>query len=184
MCGIAGEISPKGLSPRPSGFYEHILNTMTRRGPDQAGSYYTEHCALLHRRLSVIDPEKGRQPMTIGPYTIVYNGELYNTDDLRAELLEKGISFQTHADTEVLLQAYLTWGNEAPAKLNGIFAFAVYDAKHKSLFFARDPMGVKPLFYAQRKDTFYFASELKSLLCFPEIPPEVPKSMALLEFAG
>lgn len=173
MCGIAGEISPKGLSPRPSGFYEHILSTMTRRGPDQAGSYYTKHCALLHRRLSVIDPEKGRQPMTIGPYTIVYNGELYNTDDLRVELLEKGMSFQTHADTEVLLQAYLTWGNEAPAKLNGIFAFAVYDAKHKSLFFARDPMGVKPLFYAQRKDTFYFASELKSLLCFPEIPPEV-----------
>ncbi len=173
MCGIAGELSPKGLSPRPSGFYDHILHTMVRRGPDQEGIYLTDCCALLHRRLAVIDPERGRQPMTIGPYTIVYNGELYNTEDLRQELITRGIQFQTHSDTEVLLQSYITWGTAAPGKLNGIFAFAIYDANQRALFFARDPMGVKPLFYTQRNGCFYFASELKSLLSFPEIEPEV-----------
>lgn len=173
MCGIAGEISLRDPLSREPGFYEHILSTMTRRGPDQEGLYITEHCALLHRRLSVIDPENGCQPMTIGPYTIIYNGELYNTDDLRQELSALGLSFQFHSDTEVLLQACLAWGSDAPKKLNGIFAFAIYDSRNRRLFFARDPMGVKPLFYAQRNGCFYFASELKSLLRFPEIAPEV-----------
>lgn len=173
MCGIAGQLSPGGLPSRDNGFYEHILDTMTRRGPDQEGLYLDSACALLHRRLSVIDPENGRQPMTIGTYTIVYNGELYNTNDLRQTLTAAGVAFQTTSDTEVLLASYLQWGQDCLQKLNGIFAFAIYDRENRQLFFARDPMGVKPLFYALRNGNLYFASELKSLLCFPEIQPEV-----------
>ena len=171
MCGIAGEIGPHG--PRPSGFYEGILQTMTRRGPDQAGMFQWRDCTLLHRRLSVIDPEHGLQPMTIGPCTIVYNGELYNAAELRAELEAKGQVCTSRSDTEVLLRSYLVWGREAPERLNGIFAFAIYDNREHSLFLARDPMGVKPLFYGVRGEQLFFASELKSLLCFPELPPEV-----------
>lgn len=173
MCGIAGEICPRGGISRPAGFYGPILSSMARRGPDQEGLFQGEHCALLHRRLSVIDPSGGIQPMTAGPYTMVYNGELYNTAELREELSSLGVSFSSHSDTEVLLQAFLRWGHRTPEKLNGIFAFAVYDERNRSLFFARDPMGVKPLFYAVRGGTLFFASELKTLLLFPEIAPEV-----------
>lgn len=173
MCGIAGQLVPGGISKRDTKLYDRILETMSRRGPDQEGIFQDNTCVLLHRRLSVIDPENGRQPMTIGQSTIVYNGELYNADELRQELISCGTRFQTKSDTEVLLQAYLHWGEECPARLNGIFAFAIYDHKQRSLFFARDPMGVKPLFYARRNSGFYFASELKSLLCFPEIEPIV-----------
>lgn len=173
MCGIAGQLSPGGLPQRNEGFYEKILHTMTRRGPDQEGRFLDPCCALLHRRLSVIDPEKGLQPMTIEGKTIVYNGELYNTPELRQELASHGETFLTHCDTEVLLRAFLRWGEDCLHKLNGIFAFAVYDPKNRRIFFARDPMGVKPLFYAQRGGSFFFASELKSLLCFPEIEPVV-----------
>ena len=173
MCGIAGQLSPQGLPQREPGFYDHILSTMQRRGPDQEGVFLDAACALLHRRLSVIDPSGGMQPMTIGGMTIVYNGELYNTPELRNELQSLGDSFDTTSDTEVLLRAYLRWGDACPQKLNGIFAFAVYDPSRRRLFLARDPMGVKPLFYARRGGSFFFASELKSLLCFPEIPPQV-----------
>ena len=173
MCGIAGEICPRGGISRPAGFYGPILSSMARRGPDQEGLFQGEHCALLHRRLSVIDPSGGIQPMTAGPYTMVYNGELYNTAELREELSSLGVSFSSHSDTEVLLQAFLRWEHRTPEKLNGIFAFAVYDERNRSLFFARDPMGVKPLFYAVRGGTLFFASELKTLLLFPEIAPEV-----------
>ena len=173
MCGIAGEICPRGGISRPAGFYGPILSSMARRGPDQEGLFQGECCALLHRRLSVIDPSGGIQPMTAGPYTMVYNGELYNTAELREELSSLGVSFSSHSDTEVLLQAFLHWGHRTPEKLNGIFAFAVYDEQNRSLYFARDPMGVKPLFYAVRGGTLFFASELKTLLLFPEIAPEV-----------
>ena len=173
MCGIAGQISPQGLPQREPGFYDHILSTMTRRGPDQEGSYFDGACALLHRRLSVIDPGHGRQPMTLGGKTIVYNGELYNAPELRQELTDLGETFDTASDTEVLLRAYLRWGDRCPKKLNGIFAFAVYDPDRRRLFLARDPIGVKPLFYAQRGGSLFFASELKSLLCFSEILPVV-----------
>lgn len=173
MCGIAGQLSPQGLPQRREGFYEKILHTMARRGPDQEGLWQDNTCVLLHRRLSVMDPEHGLQPMTLGDKTIVYNGELYNTEALRRELSLLGETFQTHCDTEVLLRAFLRWGEECLQKLNGIFAFAIYDKKERRLYFARDPMGVKPLFYAQRGGSFYFASEIKSLLLFPEISPTI-----------
>lgn len=173
MCGIAGQLSPQGLPQRREGFYEKILHTMARRGPDQEGLWQDNTCVLLHRRLSVMDPEHGLQPMTLGDKTIVYNGELYNTEALRRELSLLGETFQTHCDTEVLLRSFLRWGEECLQKLNGIFAFAIYDKKERRLYFARDPMGVKPLFYAQRGGSFYFASEIKSLLLFPEISPTI-----------
>ena len=173
MCGIAGEIRLKGLAPRPEHFYGQILRSMERRGPDQEGLFTDPCCTLLHRRLCVIDPEHGQQPMTIGPCTIAYNGELYNAEDLRNDLESLGEHFTTHSDTEVLLRAYLRWGAGTPERLNGIFSFAVWDARNQSLFLSRDPMGVKPLFYALRGDTLFFASELKTLLLFPEIRPEV-----------
>lgn len=173
MCGIAGQLSPQGLLRRQPGFYQKVLDTMTRRGPDQEGSYLDGACALLHRRLSVIDPIRGLQPMTIDGVAIVYNGELYNAPELRRELEELGEAFHTASDTEVLLRAYLRWGDACPKKLNGIFAFAVYEPARRRLFLARDPMGVKPLFYAQRGGSFFFASELKTLLCFPEILPQI-----------
>ena len=173
MCGIAGQLAPAGLPPREPGFYERILSTMTRRGPDQQGSYLDSACALLHRRLCVIDPEYGLQPMTIGHHTIVYNGELYNTEELRRELLARGEHFLTRCDTEVLLRSYLCWGPACLSRFNGIFAFAIYDHQARTLFFARDQMGVKPLFYARRGGSLFFASELKTLLCFPEIEPVV-----------
>ena len=173
MCGIAGEIRLKGLAPRPEHFYGQILRSMERRGPDQEGLFTDPCCTLLHRRLCVIDPEHGQQPMTIGPCTIAYNGELYNAEDLRNELESLGEHFTTHSDTEVLLRAYLRWGAGTPERLNGIFSFAVWDARNQNLFLARDPMGVNPLFYALRGDTLFFASELKTLLLFPEIRPEV-----------
>ena len=173
MCGIAGEIRLKGLAPRPEHFYGQILRSMERRGPDQEGLFTDPCCTLLHRRLCVIDPEHGQQPMTIGPCTIAYNGELYNAEDLRNDLESLGEHFTTHSDTEVLLRAYLRWGAGTPERLNGIFSFAVWDARNQNLFLARDPMGVKPLFYALRGDTLFFASELKTLLLFPEIRPEV-----------
>lgn len=175
MCGIAGQLCPTGLPERNPELYRKILDTMRRRGPDQEGLYRDEACALLHRRLSVIDPEHGMQPMTIDGRTVVYNGELYNAPELRRELISHGQHFQTSCDTEVLLRAWNHWGENCLNRLNGIFAFAVYEEKTRRLFFARDAMGVKPLFYALRGNSLYFASELKSLLCFPEISPDIDR---------
>lgn len=173
MCGIAGQLSPAGLPKRDPELYRKILNTMTRRGPDQEGTYLHHSCVLLHRRLSVIDPTHGLQPMTIDGNTIVYNGELYNTPELRQELTLLGENFVTSCDTEVVLRAWNRWGSGCLNKFNGIFSFAIYDPAQCRLYFARDPMGVKPLFYAQRGHSFFFASELKGLLCFPEIEPVI-----------
>lgn len=128
-----------------------------------------------HRRLVVVDPAGGRQPMTYKNLTIVYNGELYNTPELRTELQQLGYQFDGHGDTEVVLKSFHAWGEDCAKKFNGIFAYAVYNETTHQLFFARDPMGVKPLFYAVRGNTFLFASELKALLCHPLVQPEVDR---------
>ena len=169
MCGIAGIISSdidlRGEKP----LVEKISDTLKMRGPDAKGEYITADTALIHRRLSVIDVERGAQPMSFGKYVIVYNGELYNTDEVRDELKSFGYTFETHCDTEVVLKAYDKWKEDSVKKLNGIFAYAVYDEKEKSLFAVRDRIGVKPLFYSQKKNLFAFASRIKSLLCIPQI---------------
>lgn len=138
---------------------------MRRRGPDQSGIAQLAGAALLHTRLAVIDPEGGKQPMELYHhgihYTIVYNGELYNTDALRRTLRAAGHVFSTHSDTEVVLHAYAQWGSDCTEKFNGIFAFAVLEQETQRLFLARDRIGVKPLFYTVAGGQFLFASETK-----------------------
>ncbi len=150
---------------------------LDHRGPDQNGLAYGKSYAFAHNRLAVIDVENGRQPMryTYGNanYCIVYNGELYNANELRKDLLSYGHKFSTHCDTEVLLIAYAQWGESCVDKLNGIFAFAVYDSKDNKIFCARDRLGVKPFFYTVKNSTFIFASEIKGILKHPDIKPQI-----------
>ena len=171
MCAIAGILGQEA----PSEAIAAMLATMARRGPDDRGVFQNEGVTLLHARLAVIDPAGGRQPMTLhlggAEYTIVYNGELYNTGELRRELQKLGHSFEGHSDTEVLLHGYAQWGRGVLEKLNGIYAFAVWEHKSKRLFLARDRIGVKPLFYAEHDRGLIFASEIKTILKVPGFRP-------------
>ncbi len=173
MCGIAGQV---GGDVRPLlPVFVKMQNVLSRRGPDQRGMAVFDGAALIHARLSVMDPENGRQPMRFGPFTIVYNGELYNTPELRSELEALGHRFETRSDTEVALHAYAQWGEACAEKFNGIYAFAVWDEARRRLFLCRDRMGVKPLFYALRGPALIFASELKALLLHPNIAPALDR---------
>lgn len=173
MCGIAGLLSKNiDLSQRRS-LLENISESLKMRGPDGSGEFITPYAALIHRRLSVIDPENGAQPMRFGKYIIVYNGEIYNTDEIREELEHFGYEFETHCDTEVVLKAYHKWKERSCEKLNGIFAYAVWDDEEKELFACRDRIGVKPLYYAEKGGIFAFASRIKSLLLIDEISAQV-----------
>lgn len=169
MCGIAGILSSDIDLRGEKLLVEKMGKTLKKRGPDAAGIYLTPEVALVHRRLSVIDVENGAQPMHFGKYVIVYNGEIYNTDEVRNELEGFGYKFDTHCDTEVVLKAYDKWGNESVKKLNGIFAYAIYDKKENSLFACRDRIGVKPFFYNKTKNSFSFASKIDTLLCQPYV---------------
>lgn len=169
MCGIAGILSSDIDLRGERLLVEKMGKTLKKRGPDAAGLYLTPEVALVHRRLSVIDVENGAQPMHFGKFVIVYNGEIYNTDEVRNELEGFGYKFDTHCDTEVVLKAYDKWGNESVKKLNGIFAYAIYDKKENSLFACRDRIGVKPFFYNKTKNTFSFASKIDTLLCQPYV---------------
>lgn len=167
MCGIAGEISPYIKKDAPTeDFYLDMQKELHRRGPDQNGLFRDNGAMLIHTRLAVIDIEKGLQPMTREGHTIVYNGELYNTDEIRKKLRERGVVFSTNSDTEVVLYAFLEFGKDCPKMFNGIFAFAVWDGER--LFVARDPMGVKPFFYTETDNSFIFASSVGALLCHPK----------------
>ena len=173
MCAIAGMI---GLEFDQMTM-DKMLCTMVRRGPDANGKYISQDCCLLHSRLSIIDPEGGSQPMQLEwageHYTIVYNGELYNTEELRQELKTLGHSFHGHSDTEVVLHAYVQWAGKALELLNGIFAFAVWEEREKRLLLARDRMGVKPLFYKLHEGGLLFASEIKTILTYPTVKAEL-----------
>ena len=173
MCAIAGCIH---LKPSRE-IMQNMLKTMSRRGPDGHGTFQSQECTFLHARLAIIDPQGGKQPMGLHfgdeDYTLIYNGELYNTQELRRELEKAGHLFQEHSDTEVLLHAYAQWGSGCLERLNGIFAFAVWEEKAKRLFLARDRIGVKPLFYSESNGGLIFASEIKTILCHPAIRPEL-----------
>ncbi|WP_366922659.1 asparagine synthase (glutamine-hydrolyzing) [Metallumcola ferriviriculae] len=177
MCGIAGWVDWQKNLLREKNVLQKMGDTLNLRGPDDAGVWLSLHCGLVHRRLVVIDPEGGKQPMTryLGPraYTLVYNGELYNTEDLRRQLLQRGYRFSGHSDTEVLLLSFLEWGPECVEHFNGIFAFALWDDTEESLFLARDRLGVKPLFFKTHNGGLLFGSELKSILAHPEVKPQV-----------
>lgn len=154
-----------------------MTDTLAPRGPDASGTWISAHCALGHRRLSVIDPENGAQPMIRhtgdDKYVIVYNGELYNAPELRKELESRGRTLTTNCDTEVLLVAFMEWGKACVERFNGIFAFAIWDAAGQELFLARDRLGVKPLFYSKQDGLFIFGSEQKCILAHPAVKPEV-----------
>ena len=173
MCAIAGilDLLCEDLTK------EKMLVTMARRGPDGEGDYAGVGITLLHSRLAVIDAAGGAQPMTLAfggeKYILTYNGELYNTGQLRRTLSELGHDFLGHSDTEVLLHAYAQWGEACLERLNGIYAFAVWEEKRRRLFLARDRMGVKPLFYKLHEGGLLFASELKTILAYPTVRAEL-----------
>ncbi len=179
MCAIAGMIA---LAADP-GILEKLLVTMHRRGPDAQGIYQKDETVLLHSRLAIIDPEGGNQPMSLTwageTYVLVYNGELYNTQELRSALTAKGHHFLGHSDTEVVLHAYAEYGAECLNHMNGIFAMAVWELKRKRLFLARDRIGVKPLFYSQQGRGLIFASEMKTILAHPKIPARLDECGAV-----
>lgn len=174
MCGIAGQFN---YERKDIQIYKDIFNkmqdTMYNRGPDQKGVFIYENVALIHSRLAVVDVEKGIQPMCYckgeEQYVLVYNGELYNTDEIRNNLISKGYKFNSHSDTEVLLYAYVEYKEKCLDYLNGIYAFAIWEKHNNRLFMARDRIGVKPFFYVIKKDKVIFASEIKTLLVHPEI---------------
>ena len=160
MCGIAGILSQNIDLREREPLIRDISESLKLRGPDGFGEYTKPYVTLIHRRLSVIDPEKGAQPMSFGKYVIAYNGEIYNTQEIKNDLLAKGYSFDTQCDTEVVLKAYCEWKEKCCEKLNGIFAFAVWDDGEHSLFVCRDRIGVKPLFYSRKNGVFAFASRI------------------------
>lgn len=171
MCGIAGILSDK-IDLRDAGeMIWRISNSLKMRGPDARGEIVCRDYALIHRRLSVIDVENGAQPMHFGKYTIVYNGELYNTEELRNELKNYGYTFDTECDTEVVLKAYDKWKEKSARKFNGIYAYAILDKESHELFVCRDRIGVKPLYYSHKDSTFAFSSKMESLLYVDGVEP-------------
>lgn len=173
MCGIGGFVDYERDARRGGPILHGMKRTLTPRGPDAEGTYFDEDAALVHRRLIVIDPEGGKQPMHSPDRNtiIIYNGELYNTPELRTELMSRGHEFVGHSDTEVLLHAYLEWKTDAFARLNGIFAFAIWEKRERRLTLCRDRLGVKPLFFAPIHNGLTFGSTIDTVLCHPEIEP-------------
>ena len=189
MCGIAGEVSFGCSVIKNKDSFLKMQKVLAPRGPDQNGIYIKDNVALIHSRLCVIDIENGIQPMTArygeNEYTLVYNGELYNTDEIRDELIRHGYKFLGHSDTEVILKSYIRWKENCLEKFNGIFAFAIWDDKEQRLFFARDRIGVKPLFYTIKNNSFIFGSEIKALLEHTYVEPIIDEnSIAEIIFIG
>ncbi|MDN5276674.1 MAG: hypothetical protein PWR01_639 [Clostridiales bacterium] len=175
MCGIVGWIEWENDLRRQTAILKDMMDALVNRGPDASGMWVSRHVALGHRRLIVVDPEGGGQPMERRvegkSFVIVYNGELYNTKELRDQLKDLGYEFQSYSDTEVLLVSYIEWGPECVKRLNGIFAFGVWDEMNQCLFLARDRFGVKPLFYVKKGNVLLFGSEIKALLAHPDVRP-------------
>lgn len=178
MCAIAGVVD----LPVSTDTAQHMMQTMARRGPDGNGIYTTPICTLLHARLAIVDPEGGSQPMTYEDeqerYILIYNGELYNTQEIRRELERFGHRFRGHSDTEVVLHAYIQWGESCVDRFNGIFAMAVWEERRRRLFLARDRIGVKPLFFKRQGGGLLFASEIKTILAYPTVRPELDEQGA------
>lgn len=191
MCGICGYINYKdnfiGKEAEHMPILQKMNDTLISRGPDAEGFWIGEHAAFGHRRLAVIDVERGKQPMkrTVcgHEFVITYNGELYNTAELREKLQHWGYEFSTTSDTEVLLYTYIHYGEKCAELLNGIYAFAIWDSMRQRVFLCRDRFGVKPLFYALTDDTIVFGSEIKTLFAYPGIKPQLDRA-GLCELFG
>ena len=175
MCGLTGWMSFKRNLNEHESIAKAMTNTMANRGPDDEGIWLDKHIFLGHRRLSVIDLEGGHQPMEAGNEfgtraVISYTGEVYNYRELREELIAAGHQFLTQSDTEVVLKAYLEWGERFVERLNGMYAFAIWDVLRQELILVRDRMGVKPLYYYPlQKNEILFGSEPKAILAHPEV---------------
>jgi len=175
MCGIVGFVNTKkGKKP----IIQEMMERIIHRGPSSAGQFVDDHVALGFRRLSIIDLAGGSQPIfnEDGSKVIIFNGEIYNFQSLRKDLIAAGHIFSTHADTEVVLHGYEEWGTEVLQKLRGMFAFAIWDHEKKELFGARDHFGIKPYYFAQMNDTFMFGSEIKSFLPHPDFDKVLNKA--------
>ncbi|MDZ7260648.1 MAG: asparagine synthase (glutamine-hydrolyzing) [candidate division KSB1 bacterium] len=175
MCGICGLVNIDRSRPIGEGILKKMCDVIQHRGPDDEGYYVNTNVGLGMRRLSIIDLVTGKQPISNedGSVWIVFNGEIYNFPQLRAELQSKGHQFVTKTDTETIVHAYEEYGEECPTRLNGMFAFAIWDNRSKRLFIARDRLGIKPLYYYFDGHRFVFGSELKSILQMPDIPRRV-----------
>ena len=173
MCGIVGWSNLKNNIRDYSDIMDEMIDTLKLRGPDSAGLKTYNHALMGHRRLIIVDPTGGMQPMTKiinnKEYTICYNGELYNTEEVRSDLISKGYKFDSYSDTEVLLTSYIEYGQKCADYLNGIFAFGIWDEYNQELFLCRDQLGIKPLFYSYIDGNLIFASEIKALLKHPYI---------------
>jgi asparagine synthase (glutamine-hydrolysing) len=169
MCGFVALFNKDG-APADARLLAEMAGTLAHRGPDGEGVLVEGPCGFAHRRLSVIDPEGGGQPMTIGPVTVVHNGEIYNYIELRQELEREGRTFRTRSDTEVLAQAYLAYGPDCVRRFNGMFAFVLWDRSRDLLLAARDHFGIKPLYIREDGRRILFASEIKALLRHPDVP--------------
>ena len=174
MCGFAGIARSGGRAVQASSL-RRMAAAIAHRGPDGSGLAIHDNVGLAHLRLSIIDIAGGAQPMSTedGQLAVVYNGEIFNYVELRAQLADRGHRFRTRSDTEVLLHAYREWQDRMVEHLNGDFAFVIHDRRAKRLVMARDRFGVRPLFYAQRGDDLYFASEVKALLASGEVPAAI-----------
>jgi asparagine synthase (glutamine-hydrolysing) len=178
MCGIAGWIDFERNLTRERAIAEAMTRTLHNRGPDGSGLWLAPHAALGHRRLSIIDLEGGRQPMAAEENgqvvaVLVYTGEVYNFRELKAELVSLGRTFRTQSDTEVVLEAYRQWGSAFAERLNGMFAFALWDARAQTLLLVRDRLGIKPLYYLPTPHGVLFGSEPKAILAHPGVRAEV-----------
>jgi asparagine synthase (glutamine-hydrolysing) len=173
MCGIAGLVYADRARPCEAETVIAMRDIMPYRGPDDSGLHLDGPVGLGFRRLSIIDLGGGHQPMsdTGDRYWIIFNGEIYNYQSLRQELVASGRTFRTHSDTEVILQLYVERGEACVNALNGMFAFAIWDSERRTLFLARDRMGVKPLYYAETPEAFLFGSEIKALFASGKVAP-------------
>jgi asparagine synthase (glutamine-hydrolysing) len=175
MCGICGVFNMRKDEPVSQVVLTKMNEQLAHRGPDDCGFYFDRFIGFGHRRLSVIDLAKGKQPLgnEDGTIWVTYNGEIYNHKELRPDLVKKGHCFVTDCDTEVIVHAYEEYGEDCVLKFNGMFAFALWDQKKELLFLARDRMGIKPLYYGIYGPYFIFASEIKAILDHPEVSAEV-----------
>ena len=180
MCGITGWVDWEVDLRNQKDVFSKMGKTLHNRGPDANGTWLTKSAGFAHTRLIVIDPAGGQQPMIKQygerKYVIVYNGELYNTAELRKELENRGHMFVSNCDTEVVLVAYIEWGESCVERFNGIYAIGIWDDEKQQLFLARDRLGVKPLFYSRQKNSLIFGSELKALLAHPYLKPELDEN--------
>jgi len=175
MCGICGKLNFDRGKPVSGGLLKRMADTIAHRGPDDEGFYLSGPVGLGFRRLSIIDLATGHQPLSNedGNVWIVFNGEIYNFEELRDDLLSRGHIFRTRTDTEVIVHLYEEFGPACVDRLRGMFGFAIWDERQQTLMLARDRVGIKPVYYSIGADSVVFGSEIKAILADPEIGARV-----------